>query len=57
MFDHAQARSCLRKKHVLDNCVDKRTSALNNIRLLLTRIEEAKSDAKVRKKKCRDYTK
>lgn len=41
------ARSCLRKKHVLDSCIEKRTSALNNIRLLLTHIQEAKSDAKV----------
>ncbi|XP_021935983.1 charged multivesicular body protein 7 isoform X3 [Zootermopsis nevadensis] len=41
------ARNCLRKKHVLDSCTDKRTSALDNIHLLLTRLQEAKSDVKV----------
>jgi hypothetical protein len=49
VFDHVQARRCLRKKHILDRCVDKRTSALDNIHLLLTHVQEAKSDAKVRK--------
>lgn len=41
------ARSCLRRKHVLDSCVDKRTSALDNIHALLTHLEEAKSNAEV----------
>jgi hypothetical protein len=47
-FYHVQARSCLRRKHVLDSCVDKRTSALDNIHALLTHLEEAKSNAEVR---------
>jgi hypothetical protein len=37
--------------------VDKRTSALDNIRLLLTHVQEAKSDAKVRKKSYKGCTK
>lgn len=41
------ARSCLRKKHVLDQCIDKRMSALDNVRVLLSRIREAETDAKV----------
>lgn len=52
---HAQARSCLRKKHALDSCVKKRTSALDNIQSLLNHIEEAKSNAEVRKNMQRLY--
>jgi hypothetical protein len=54
-FYHVQARSCLRKKHALDSCADKRTSALENIQSLLTHIEEAKSNAEVRKNMHRLY--
>ena len=54
-FYHVQARSCLRKKHALDSCVAKRTSALDNIQSLLTHIEEAKSNAEVRKNMQRLY--
>jgi hypothetical protein len=54
-FYAVQARSCLRKKHVLDNCVDKRTSALDNIHALLTHIEEAKCNGEVRKNMHRLY--
>jgi len=54
-FYHAQARSCLRKKHALDSCVEKRNSALDNIQSLLAHIEEAKSNAEVRKNMQRLY--
>ncbi|KAJ9599619.1 hypothetical protein L9F63_026531, partial [Diploptera punctata] len=41
------ARSCLKKKHVLDKCIEKRMSALDNVRILLSHIREAETDAKV----------
>ncbi|XP_069698491.1 charged multivesicular body protein 7 [Periplaneta americana] len=41
------ARSCLRKKHVLEKCMDKRFTALENIRMMLNRIQDASSDAKI----------
>lgn len=37
----------MRKKHELENCLDKRTNALFNIQTLLSKVHNAHTDAEV----------
>ncbi|XP_063231773.1 charged multivesicular body protein 7 isoform X2 [Bacillus rossius redtenbacheri] len=41
------AKSCLRKRRQLDQCAEKRLSALENVRHLLARLQDTESDAQV----------
>lgn len=43
----ATAKSCLRKKKELEKVIDKRSSALDNVQVLLARIRDASSDSQV----------
>lgn len=45
-FRHA-AKNCLRKKHELEKCIEKRGASLRNVQTLLTRIHDAHSDTEV----------
>ncbi|XP_051160153.1 charged multivesicular body protein 7 [Leptopilina boulardi] len=45
-FRHA-AKNCLRKKHELEKCIEKRGASLRNVQTLLSRIHDAHSDAEV----------
>lgn len=46
LFYH-KAKSCLRKKKELEKVIDKRSSALDNVQVLLARIRDASSDSQV----------
>lgn len=41
------AKTCLRKKHALENCLTKRSNALQNVQTLLARVHEANTDGQV----------
>ena len=41
------AKTCLRKKHELDKCIEKRVNSLRNVQTLLSRIHDAHSDSEV----------
>ena len=45
-FRHA-AKSCLRKKHELDKCIERRVASLRNVQTLLLQIKDAHSDLEV----------
>ncbi|XP_043469132.1 charged multivesicular body protein 7 [Leptopilina heterotoma] len=45
-FRHA-AKNCLRKKHEIEKCIEKRGASLRNVQTLLSRIHDAHSDAEV----------